>query len=74
MDYVGHNGLLWPAKGPLWWKLGPPGKSGVDICPPLPPPPQMAPLLDFPSNPSDWKNVLNSSKIISDGPGNYISN
>ena len=29
MDYVGHNGLLWPAKGPLWWKLGPPGKSGV---------------------------------------------
>ena len=35
MDYVRYNGLLWPAKGPLWWKLGPPEKSGVGICPPL---------------------------------------
>ena len=36
MDYVGHNGLLWPAKDPLWWKLGPPGKSGVAFAPPPP--------------------------------------
>ena len=39
MDHVGQNGLLWQAKGSLWWKLGPPEKSGVDVCPPLTPPP-----------------------------------
>jgi len=38
MDYYVHKGLLCPAKGPLWWKLGPPGKSEVGICPPLTPP------------------------------------
>jgi len=38
MDYVGHNGLVGQAKGPFWWRLGPPEKSGVGICSPLPSP------------------------------------
>ena len=44
MDYVGHNGLLWPAKGSLWWKPGPSwkiwgGQMVGNLPTPDPPPP-----------------------------------
>ena len=42
---IANSVIIMASKGPFLVKLGPPGKSGVGICTPLPPPPpKMAPL------------------------------